>query len=167
MPGQALDVPGLELAPVDAGALEDAQADQRAKRGREDAQEALAVLLPARFADLLDLVAERLQQRGGVAGRLRADRLDRGRDRRGEGHRDPQPAGVAPRGLGEWLGGRRRPGGVAGLVPGEDVEDRGGVGDASRERAIEREEGVAQDGPGGDPPARGLEADQAAQVGRR
>ena len=41
-------------------------------------------------------------------------------------------------------GRRRRPGGVARLVAGEHVEDRGGVGDRAREHAVDPERGVAQ-----------------------
>ena len=79
---------------------------------------------------------------------------------------DPQLAGIAADRLGERGARRRRPGGVTGLVAREDVQRRGGLRDRPAQRAVGRQEGVAELGAAGDPPAARLQADEAAARGR-
>ena len=65
------------------------------------------------------------------------DRVDGRVGQRGRrGQPDAQASGAASGGGGERLGGRRRPGRVAELVAGEQVEDLRGLGDGARQHAV-------------------------------
>ena len=89
---------------------------------------------------LSNVVPELGEERGGRRHRGDALRSDRDVDRRRRRHGDAKTrrADRASR-LGERLVGRRRPPRIAGLVPGEDVQQVRGVLDGARERAGRRE----------------------------
>ena len=143
----------------------DLRRDRRSEGGGEDRRQ---LGLGPRRVGLDDLVAERLQQRRGVLDGLDRDRVDRRvGHRRERRHRDPQLGRRAPGARRrERLGRRRRPGHVAQLDAGEDVEHLGGLAHAARQDAVLDQEGVPDLGRHRDAPALGLEPDQAA-AGRR
>ena len=110
-------------------------------------------------------MAQRLEQRGCVQGGARALGVERRLQRRERRDADPQPAGLPRGGPRERLDRRRRPRGVAGFGAGEDVEQQRRLAHGAREDAVLQEEALPGVGCRRDPPAGGLQADEAAAGG--
>ena len=91
-----------------------------------------------------------------------AERVERRVDRGGGRHPDAQASRLARRGRRERLGGRGRPGRVAGLVAGDHVEQQGRVRDAAGQHAVLDEVVVAEVGTARHAAAARLQPDQAA-----
>ena len=114
-----------------------------------------------------DVVAELVEKLRRLSRRQRARLLDGVGDRRLDRPRDAQPPRVHADLRRERPCRRGDPRRVAGLVPRRDVEERGGVPDRPRERAVlrERERPFAVRR-GRDPSARRLQPEEPAARGR-